>query len=63
MVAACRPTRSGRWPSLETSSHEDPALALIIFRVVEPVSKLTTLPSWADSALGVDLEVAGRGHR
>jgi hypothetical protein len=36
-------------------------LALIISRVVEPASKLATLGSWADSTLGVDLDVAGAG--
>jgi hypothetical protein len=41
--------------------HRDLALALIIARVVEPASKLATLCSWADSTLGVDLEVAGAG--
>ena len=35
------------------------ALALIIARVVRPKSKLSTLTWWADTTLGVDLEVAG----
>ncbi|MGO9695972.1 MAG: transposase, partial [Mycobacterium sp.] len=37
----------------------DLALALIISRVIRPTSKLSTLAWWADSTLGVDLEVAG----
>jgi hypothetical protein len=37
----------------------DLALALVISRVVAPGSKLSTLSSWADTTLGVDLEVAG----
>ena len=37
----------------------DLALALVISRVVAPGSKLSTLGSWADTTLGVDLEVAG----
>ena len=37
----------------------DLALALIISRVIEPASKLSTLAQWADSTLGVDLDVAG----
>lgn len=37
----------------------DLALALIISRVIEPASKLSTLARWADSTLGVDLDVAG----
>jgi Transposase DDE domain len=41
--------------------HRDLALALIISRVVAPASKLATLGSWADSTLGVDLDVAGAG--
>jgi hypothetical protein len=41
--------------------HRDLALALIVSRVVEPASKLATLGSWADSTLGVDLDVAGAG--
>jgi DDE family transposase len=36
----------------------DLALALIISRVIEPASKLSTLAWWADSTLGVDLDVA-----
>jgi hypothetical protein len=34
-------------------------LGLIISRVIRPTSKLSTLASWADSTLGVDLDVAG----
>ncbi|MGH3884486.1 MAG: IS1634 family transposase [Pseudonocardiaceae bacterium] len=41
--------------------HRDLVLALIISRVVAPASKLATLSSWADTTLGVDLEVAGAG--
>ena len=37
----------------------DLALALITSRVVRPGSKLSTLTWWADSTLGVDLDVAG----
>jgi hypothetical protein len=37
----------------------DLACALIISRVVRPASKLSTLSRWADSTLGVDLDVAG----
>src|SRR5690242_19236207 len=36
----------------------DLALALIISRVVEPASKLSTLTWWADTTLGADLGVA-----
>ena len=36
----------------------DLALALIISRVVRPGSKLSTLSWWADTTLGVDLDVA-----
>jgi Transposase DDE domain len=41
--------------------HRDLTLALIIARVVEPSSKLATVVSWADTTLGVDLDVAGAG--
>jgi Transposase DDE domain len=37
----------------------DLALGLIISRVVRPTSKLSTLSWWADTTLGVDLDVAG----
>src|SRR6185369_8131460 len=37
----------------------DLALGLIISRVVRPTSKLSTLGWWADSTLGVDLDLAG----
>ena len=37
----------------------DLALALIISRVVQPGSKLSTLNWWADTTLGADLGVAG----
>ena len=37
----------------------DLALALIISRVIRPASKLSTLTWWADTTLGVDLDVAG----
>jgi hypothetical protein len=37
----------------------DLTLALIISRVVRPGSKLSTLTWWADTTLGVDLDVAG----
>ena len=37
----------------------DLALALIISRVVQPGSKLSTLAWWADTTLGADLGVAG----
>jgi hypothetical protein len=37
----------------------DLALALVISRVVAPASKLSTLGSWADTTLGIDLAVAG----
>ena len=39
----------------------DLALALIISRVVQPGSKLSTLTWWADTTLGADLGVAGAG--
>ena len=38
--------------------HRDLALALIISRVVQPGSKLSTLTWWADTTLGADLGVA-----
>ena len=37
----------------------DLALALVISRVVQPASKLSTLTWWADTTLGADLGVAG----
>ena len=37
----------------------DLVLALIISRVIGPASKLSTLAAWADTTLGVDLDVAG----
>ena len=37
----------------------DLALALIVSRVIRPKSKLSTLSWWADSTVGVDLDVAG----
>jgi len=37
----------------------DLALALIVSRVIQPASKLSTLSWWADTTLGVDLDVAG----
>ena len=37
----------------------DLALALIVSRVVRPKSKRSTLSWWADSTVGVDLDVAG----
>ncbi len=37
----------------------DLAFALIISRVIEPASKLSTLAQWTDSTLGADLDVAG----
>nr|WP_269097001.1 IS1634 family transposase [Mycobacterium heckeshornense] len=36
----------------------DLVFALIISRVIQPASKLSTLASWADSTVGVDLDVA-----
>lgn len=36
----------------------DLALGLIVSRVIEPASKLTTLSSWADTTLGADLGIA-----
>ena len=39
--------------------HRDLALALIISRVVQPGSKLSTLTWWDDTTLGADLGVAG----
>ncbi len=38
--------------------HRDLVMALIISRVVKPESKLATICAWADSTLGVDLQVA-----
>jgi hypothetical protein len=37
----------------------DVALALIVSRVIRPASKLSTLSRWADTTVGVDLDVAG----
>jgi hypothetical protein len=37
----------------------DLAFALIVSRVIHPASKLSTLSRWADTTLGVDLDVAG----
>src|SRR2546430_6684291 len=37
----------------------DLAYALIVSRVVAPQSKLSTIRWWADTSLGVDLEIAG----
>jgi hypothetical protein len=37
----------------------DLAMALIVSRVVAPASKLATVSWWADTTLGVDLDVAG----
>ncbi|MGO9384932.1 MAG: IS1634 family transposase [Mycobacterium sp.] len=37
----------------------DLAFALIVSRVIHPASKLCTLSRWADTTLGVDLDVAG----
>jgi hypothetical protein len=37
----------------------DLVMAVIMSRVVKPESKLATVSSWADSTLGVDLDVAG----
>jgi len=42
-----------------TCRERDLALALVVSRVLRPASKLSTLSRWADSTLGVDLEVAG----
>jgi hypothetical protein len=39
--------------------HRDLALALIISRVVNPRSKLSTLTWWADTSLGADLGIDG----
>ena len=41
----------------------DLVLALIVSRVVRPASKLATAAWWPDVTLGVDLDVAGCGHR
>jgi hypothetical protein len=38
--------------------HRDPALALIISRIVRPGSKLSTRTWWADTTLGADLGIA-----
>jgi hypothetical protein len=37
----------------------DLGMALIVSRVIRPASKLSTLSWWADTTLGVDLDVAG----
>ena len=37
----------------------DVAFALIVCRVIEPASKLSTLGWWADTTLGADLDVTG----
>ena len=67
-VAAARPrrrrARHGRQLGLPAllgpaGRHRDLALALIISRVVQPGSKLSTLTWWADTTLGADLGVAG----
>ena len=39
----------------------DLAMALIVSRVVAPASKLATVSWWADTTLGVDLQVADAG--
>jgi hypothetical protein len=39
--------------------HRDLAMGLIVARVVHPGSKLATTSWWADTTLGVDLDVAG----
>lgn len=39
----------------------DLAMALIVCRVVAPATKLSTLSWWADTTLGVDLDVANAG--
>jgi hypothetical protein len=39
--------------------HRDVVMALILSRVVKPASKRATLSAWADSTVGVDLDVAG----
>ena len=36
-------------------------MALILARAVAPASKLATASWWADTTLGVDLEVTGAG--
>jgi len=41
--------------------HRDLAMALIISRVVNPRSKLSTLTWWADTTLGTDLGIDGAG--
>ena len=38
----------------------DLGMALIVSRVIRPASKLSTLSWWADTTLGVDLDVAAR---
>ena len=39
--------------------HRDLVMALIVSRVIRPESKLATISAWADSSIGVDLDVAG----
>jgi hypothetical protein len=41
------------------SRHRDLVMALILSRVVKPESKLSTVSAWADSTIGVDLDVMG----
>jgi hypothetical protein len=43
--------------------HRDLALALIISRVIQPGSKLSTLTWWADTTLGRRPRSRGRVHR
>jgi Transposase DDE domain len=61
VAAVAAQARAVGFPALlgPAGRHRDLALALIISRVVNPCSKLSTLAWWADSTLGVDLEVAG----
>ena len=48
------------WCTSKKYAHSAGSLGgLIISRVIEPASKLSTLAQWADSTLGVDLDVAG----
>jgi hypothetical protein len=39
--------------------HRDLVMALIVSRVIRPESKLATISAWADSTIGIDLDVAG----
>jgi hypothetical protein len=61
VAAVAAQARTLGFPSLlgPGCRHRDLVMALIISRVVKPESKLATIRGWADSTLGVDLDVGG----